>query len=203
MAFFGPNGIGKTTLLRMIAGLESFHSGEIVINGKLPSNAKIGYIPQDYTKTLLPWYTVRENIILPLTLNKKATKEKQRIFEKVIDDFSVELPWEAYPYSLSGGQQQMIVILRSIINNPDILLMDEPFSSLDLQTSLKVQKKLLQVLRQKKLTTLFVSHRTEEGLFLSNRILVLRGKPVMIVKDLKNNFSYSKKSSANYQSLFE
>lgn len=202
IAIFGSNGIGKTTLLRIVAGLEKFQSGEIQINGKILHKAKIGYIPQDCSKSLLPWYTVKENIILPLSLAGKNAREIQIIFEEMKDKFSIQLPWGDYPYNLSGGQQQMVVIYRSIINDPDILLMDEPFSFLDLQTSLEMQEKLLEICQKKKLTTLFVSHRIEEGLYLSNRILILKGRPATIMKDIKNDIPLPRKHTIEHPILF-
>lgn len=201
ISIFGSNGVGKTTLLRIIAGLENIQTGSIVSDGKPTSKNDIGYIPQHYTKILLPWYSVSRNIILPLLIKGYSEKRAQQILQDLAKEFSISLPWSKYPYNLSGGQQQMAVILRSIINNPDLLLMDEPFSSLDIKTSMEVQKKILEITQRRKLTTLFVSHRIEEGIFLSSRILVLGGQPVKILQDTKNPLPYPRTHRAKQSDL--
>lgn len=202
VSIFGPNGVGKTTLLRIIAGLEVIQAGSIVCDGKPIAKNSIGYIPQHYTKTLLPWYSISKNIILPLLIKGYSKKHAQQTLQNIAKEFSISLPWSKYPYRLSGGQQQMAVILRSIINQPNLLLMDEPFSSLDIKTSVEIQKKLLEITKKRKLTTLFVSHRIEEGIFLSSRILVLKGHSVRIIKNIKNTLSYPRISSKEQIKLF-
>lgn len=201
IAIFGPNGVGKTTLLRIVAGLENFQSGNITINGKSFQKIRIGYIPQNYTKTLLPWYPVSKNITLPLVLAGWHGAKAQKTLKTIAEEFSISLPWEKYPYNLSGGQQQMAVILRSVINHPDLLLMDEPFSSLDVKTSMEIQNKVLEITQKRKLITLFVSHRIEEGIFLSNRILVLNGKPASVFKDIKNPLIYPRTQAIRQPNL--
>lgn len=202
VSIFGSNGVGKTTLLRILAGLENIQSGSILCDGKpIPKNG-IGYIPQQYNKTLLPWYSVSKNIILPLIISGRSEQQAKQILQDLSKEFAILLPWNKYPYNLSGGQQQMAVILRSIINNPELLLMDEPFSSLDIKTSVEIQKKLLEITRKRKLTTLFVSHRLEEGIFLSSRILVLKEHPVRIIKDMKNELPYPRVNSEKQIELF-
>lgn len=202
VSIFGSNGVGKTTLLRIISGLENIQSGNIVCDGKPISKNGIGYIPQQYNKTLLPWYSVSKNIILPLLISGKSEQQAKEILQDLAKEFAISLFWNKYPYNLSGGQQQMAVILRSIINNPELLLMDEPFSSLDIKTSVEIQKKLLEITRKRKLTTLFVSHRLEEGIFLSSRILVLKGHPVRIIKDMKNELPHPRVNSEKQIQLF-
>lgn len=186
VAILGPNGIGKTTLLRIISGLEEFQSGKIIINDKRPSQAKIGFIPQNYSETLLPWYTNIDNIILPLHISGVKIN-KTKLIENIENDFNIRLPWNDHPYNLSGGQKQMLSIMRAVINNPDILLMDEPFSSLDISTSIEIQKKLRIISKKKNLTSIFVSHRVEDCLYMSNRILLLKGKPTRVILDVNNS----------------
>lgn len=193
IAIFGHNGIGKTTLLRVIAGLEEFQSGKITINQKPIKKATIGYIPQDYTRTLFPWYTIEKNLTLPLILSDHNDSHHQQKLRQIMNEFSIKLPLDEYPYNLSGGQQQMAVILRSIINSPDVLLMDEPFSSLDLKTAIDIQKKLLKIWKKRNLTILFVSHRIEEGINLSNKILILKGRPISIIESFNNPISFRDK----------
>lgn len=202
VSIFGSNGVGKTTLLRIVAGLENIQSGNILCDGKPILKNGIGYIPQQYSKTLLPWYSVAKNIILPLLIGGKSERQAKQILQDLAKEFAILLPWNKYPYNLSGGQQQMAVILRSIINNPELLLMDEPFSSLDIKTSVEIQKNLLEITRKRKLTTLFVSHRLEEGIFLSSRILVLKEHPVRIIKDIKNELAYPRVNSEKQVKLF-
>lgn len=202
VALFGPNGIGKTTLLRIIAGLEECESGNISINGKIPSKTSIGYIPQNYSRSLLPWYTVAENITLPLLIAGKTKKMREESLRDIKRNFSVQLPWDNYPTSLSGGQQQLVTIFRSIVNKPDMLLMDEPFSSLDMQTSIEIQEILQKICQEIGLTTVLVSHRINEGLFLSNRILVLKGSPATISLDVINSATYPRKHTIKETELY-
>lgn len=185
VALFGPNGAGKTTLLNIITGLVPPTSGELVL--ELPRD-EIGYIPQDYRASLLPWFSTRRNIALPLLFRgwpkEKAYQEADRVAER----FDLSLPLDVPPYALSGGQQQMVVILRALIVRPRLVLFDEPFSSLDYHTTLSLREKIGQFLhelrKEKSTAAILVSHELEAGLLLADRALVLSGGPMRVIDEI-------------------
>lgn len=185
-AIFGPNGCGKTTLLNIIAGFIKKENGVIEYDGeKLPQN-QIGIVLQDYRASLMPWLTVKQNIALPLAIKRI---EENKCYQEVINicklfHFTANL--DAFPYQLSGGQQQFVAILRALVTKPNILLMDEPFSSLDFETSLMMQEKISDILRQTKITTLFISHDIDSSIMLADNIALLSNKPTRIIKTFDN-----------------
>lgn len=195
VSIVGNNGIGKTTLLNIIAGIENFDHGKILINGKRPNKAKIGYVFQNYRQTLLPWMNVIDNIALPLKIKGKGKHERYQLVKDFCSDHHIDFNYEEYPYKLSGGWQQQIVIVRSLIDNPDIVLMDEPFSSLDHHTSLRFQRHMLELWQSLKKTIIFVSHRIDEAIYLSQRILILGNYPTKIIDDFENPLHYPRQIS--------
>lgn len=186
----GNNGTGKTTLLNIMAGIENFDQGKILINNKSPKKAKIGYVFQNYGETLFPWMKVIENIALPLKIQGRGNRECDQLVKRFCTDNHLVVDYEEYPYHLSGGQQQQVVIARSLIDNPDLVLMDEPFSSLDHHTSLKFQHKILELWQTLQKTIIFVSHRIDEAIYLSKRIIVLGNSPAEIIDDFENPLPY-------------
>jgi len=194
VTFVGPNGTGKTTLIKILSGLLSPDKGRVSIKGLNPRKAclagKIGYIPQNYRASLLNWRTSIDNICFPLELKGISRKNRYQKALNLIGKLGLGLTEEElgisngkrYPYELSGGQQQKIVIARALIYNPDVLLMDEPFSALDIEGRPKMQDYILKIWKQTKITILFVSHDIEEAIYLGNRITVLKGKPVRNLK---------------------
>lgn len=186
VSIVGNNGTGKTTLLNIIAGIEPVNGGTITVGNTASRDINLGYVFQNYRQALYPWMNVMDNIALPLTIRgikKNERYDKVRMFCST-HHLSVNL--NAYPYSLSGGQQQQVAIIRSWINSPDLILMDEPFSSLDYYTSFKFQKEVSDLWSGIRTTIIFVSHRIEEAIYLSDRIIVLGGCPVKILDDIKN-----------------
>jgi len=205
VSILGPNGCGKTTLLNIIAGIEPYTYGSIKINNKPIKNSKIGYIFQNFNETLFPWLNSVENISLPLKfvgLNKKECLLKVK---SLCEKYNIQIPLNRYPYALSGGEQQLVAIARAIIVNPDLILMDEPFSSLDLYTTLTIQKKIFEIRNKSCFTTIFVSHRLEDALYLSNRIIIFSNRPIKIILDMKNPLKYPRKEklliSKNFRRL--
>ena len=186
----GNNGTGKTTLLNIIAGVENFDQGKILINSKSPKKAKIGYVFQNYEQTLFPWMKVIENIALPLKIQRRGNRECDQLVKRFCTDHHLVVNYEEYPYHLSGGQQQQVIIARSLIDNPDLVLMDEPFSSLDHYTSLRFQRKILELWQILQKTIIFVSHRIDEAIYLSKRIIVLGNTPTTIIDDFENPLPY-------------
>ena len=183
ICLLGPSGCGKTTLLRLIAGLEHPTSGEIIANGevvKKPSGDR-AVIFQQYS--LFPWLTVLQNVTFGLEMTKKGTKEEnvaaaERYLESVgLIDFK-----DSYPHELSGGMKQRVAIIRSLLNHSPILLMDEPFSAVDMQTRHKLQEQLIGVWKRFENTIVFVTHDVDEAVYLADKIVILDKNPGRIAR---------------------
>jgi len=182
ITFFGPNGCGKTTLLNLISGITPIENGQILIDSKTPTKARTGMIFQNYEESLMPWLSCEDNILFPFSLKiRKFEREqgKERL-NNLLKELNLELPLKNYPYQLSGGQQQLVSILRTLIYNPDVILMDEPFSALDYQTRSFMQLILLDIWHKEKTTILFVSHDIEEAIFLADRLILLNSLPTSV-----------------------
>lgn len=177
---FGPNGSGKTTLLNLVAGIELPESGEVVVDGKKPEDARVGFVFQNYNESLFPWRTVIENVVFP---REEGHAQAEHLLKKV----GLLHAKDRYVYELSGGQRQLVSICRSIAFNPDILIMDEPFSALDYSTTRKIELELLDVWQEKKITTLFVSHDIDEAIFLADKVVVLSPQPSSVKKIFEVN----------------
>ena len=184
VTIFGPNGCGKTTLLKIVAGLLEQDSGKVLINQQSPLEAKLGYVFQNYPESLLPWKRAIDNIAFPLELKGKAKEERRKKAQELLDFLGLHIPTNNYPYQLSGGQQQMAVIARSLVHDPDVLLMDEPFSALNFQTRLFMQDKIQEIWSKTKITLLFISHEIDEAIYMADRVIVLSDKPTHVAKSL-------------------
>src|SRR6266436_2415591 len=182
ITFFGPNGCGKSTLLKVVAGIEPYDSGHVSIDTKSPEEAKTGLVFQNYSDSLMPWLNSHDNILFPYSLKKRKPRalEAGDRLSKLLKDLEIDLPQGNYPYQLSGGQQQLVAILRTLIYKPDVILMDEPFSSLDYQTRSFMQMTLLDIWQHEKPTILFVSHDIEEAIFLADKLVLLSALPASV-----------------------
>ena len=187
VAIFGPNGCGKTTLLNLIAGVDKADGGEIIFDDR---KTKIAFIFQNYRESLFPWLSVIDNISYPLKLQGVPIEKRREQAKSLCVRFGVTISLESYPYTLSGGQQQLVTILRALITQPDIILLDEPFSSLDYQTNLFMLNKIQEIWRETGITFVFVSHDIDEAIFLSQRLILLSNKPTIIVKEVNNVLPY-------------
>lgn len=182
VSIFGPNGCGKTTLLNIVAGLTDYEKGTISIDGKEPSKSKIGYVFQNYRESLFPWFKNVDNILFSLDALRKSKDQKYEYIQNYVKDIGLdELPLNKYPYQCSGGQQQLIALVRELIYNPDVLLMDEPFASLDYDRRISQQEHLLNSWEKTKSTILFISHELDEAIFLSDRLVLLSQRPATIL----------------------
>ena len=183
VCLLGPSGCGKTTLLRLIAGLDQPTSGEIIANGEKvvePSGDR-AVIFQQYS--LFPWLTVLQNVTFGLEMTNKGSKEEnietaERYLTRVgLIDFK-----DSYPHELSGGMKQRVAIIRSLLNHSPILLMDEPFSALDMQNRHKLQEQLIGVWKRFENTIVFVTHDVDEAVYLADKIVIMDKNPGRINK---------------------
>ncbi len=182
VAIVGPSGVGKTTLLRILTGLTKPVSGTIKVQDQQISGPPEGLavVLQDYTRSLMPWLTVEKNIALPLR-RSKLTKDEQRtrISESLLE-VGLEGTEKSYPWQLSGGMQQRVAIARALAVRPGLLIMDEPFASVDAQTRFDLEDLVLKVRSDFGITTLMVTHDIDEAVYLSDEIVVLYGKPAKV-----------------------
>jgi len=196
IAFVGPNGSGKTTLLRILLGIDAADEGNAQLSSALDGHA-IGYVPQDYRNALFPWLRLHANLALANgacrngdsifgDLSKQAT-DSYRSFSEV---FRVSLDLEKYPYQLSGGEQQMFLLIRALIQKPRLLVLDEPLSAVDFGRRRYIQQFLADLLHDTKCTLLFASHDFEEAVMLSNRVIVLSGDSGKLKKIIEVNLPW-------------
>jgi NitT/TauT family transport system ATP-binding protein len=173
----GPSGCGKSSLLYLTAGLNEPTEGEIYVGGQKVEGpgADRGMVFQGYT--LFPWLTVRQNIEFGLKRRKLPASEIRTIVEFYLNEVGLAKFAEHYPKQLSGGMMQRVAIARALANDPQILLMDEPFGALDSQTRLQMQQLLLQVWGNSKKTVVFVTHDIDEAILLADRIYVMGARP--------------------------
>ncbi|MHC1636254.1 MAG: ABC transporter ATP-binding protein [Candidatus Methanospirareceae archaeon] len=185
ITFLGPSGCGKTTLLRIIAGLEKPTRGEVILDGKRieEPSGKIGMVFQEYA--LFPWRTVLRNITFGLENMGVKKEERLRIARRYIELVGLRGFEDRYPYELSGGMKQRVGIARALAINPEVLLMDEPFGSLDAQTRNILQIELLRIWKATKKTILFVTHSVDEAVFLSDRIFILTARPARVKAEMR------------------
>jgi len=188
VVFVGPSGCGKTTMLKIIAGLEKPTTGDIIFDGEKISTTgrDRGMVFQDFA--LFPWLTVKENIAFGLRLQKMPEEKIDDIVSYYLKITGLEQFAQNYPTSLSGGMQQRVAIARTLANNPKILLMDEPFGALDLQTRSKMQEFLSKLWEENHKTVVFVTHDIEEAIFLADRVFLLSKRPATVKQEFKIEF---------------
>lgn len=187
VCILGPSGCGKTTLLRCIAGFETY-SGEIKIDGQTktsPSTERI-MVFQDFNQ-LFPWKTVKKNIMFSLKQDGHRSRQKiAELTEHYLGKVNLSDYKNYYPFQLSGGMKQRVAIAKSLALNPKIILMDEPFASLDAISRRSLQNELLRINESEKMTTIFITHNIQEALILGTRIIVL-GKMGQVLTDTENH----------------
>lgn len=205
LVILGPSGCGKSTLLKIIAGLELPSSGKIMMDGSEITSAgkDRGMVFQQYT--CFPWLTVEENIRFGLRLRNVPKEESSPVVERYIKAVGLQGFAKAYPRELSGGMQQRVAIARTLANDPEVILMDEPFGALDTQTRWQMQELLLKVWSESKSIVLFVTHDVEEALFLADRIYISTERPGSLKYDIPVPFprprDLSLKTSADFTEM--
>jgi NitT/TauT family transport system ATP-binding protein len=180
ISVFGPNGCGKSTLINLIAGLIPVDRGEILFDGKPLRAIKFGYVFQNYREALFPWLRSIENIEYPLKMMQLSKAERRARTERLVAHLGVKIDLNRYPYELSGGQQQLVSIMRALVVDPEILFLDEPFSALDYEMTLFMRDQLQRIFVETGTTTVLVSHDLEEAVYLADRILLLSRGPAQI-----------------------
>ncbi|WP_078543338.1 ABC transporter ATP-binding protein [Litchfieldia alkalitelluris] len=185
VTILGPSGCGKSTILRVVAGLEEPTSGHVYLDGKQikgPGPDR-GMVFQSYT--LYPWLTVEENITFGLQLKGVSKKQQKEVSNHYINLIGLKGFENHYPIQLSGGMKQRVAIARALANDPEILLMDEPFGALDAQTRTIMQEILLKVWEESKKTILFITHDVEESIFLGDSVYVMTARPGRLKQNIK------------------
>jgi NitT/TauT family transport system ATP-binding protein len=178
----GPSGCGKTTLLKCAAGLMRPTRGETILRGRRVESPpeEMALVFQEYSRSLMPWTSVRNNVLLPLRHKKLSRQERKRLVEEAVEAVGLSRSLDRYPWELSGGMQQRVAIARALAYQPSILLMDEPFASVDAQTRADLEDLVLQVRDEFDVTILFVTHDIDESVYLSDRVVVLTHAPTEV-----------------------
>jgi NitT/TauT family transport system ATP-binding protein len=174
----GPSGSGKTTLLNIISKIEKPDDGNIIYS----LGSKIGFMMQE--PPLLPWRNLEENAVLGIEVAKITNHDTKKYLSYYFDIFDLEDYKRSYPGASSGGMKQRVALIRTLLLNPDILLLDEPFSNLDFDIKLKIQRYLLEYQRQQGTTIILVTHDIEDAIALSDRVIVFSDKPTSIKADI-------------------
>lgn len=180
----GPSGCGKSTLLRIIAGLETHEQGKITVDGRVIRGPGVdrGMIFQNYSS--FPWLTVEQNVAFGLKARGEVLSLREGVVSHFIDAVKLNGFEKAYPHQLSGGMQQRVAIARSLVSNPSVLLMDEPFGALDPETRWQMQTLLLEIVRKERTTVLLVSHDIEEALYLGDVVFFMGTRPGRIMETI-------------------
>jgi NitT/TauT family transport system ATP-binding protein len=178
----GPSGCGKTTLLKCVAGLLRPTTGEIVLRGRKVTEPpeEMALVFQEYSRSLMPWASVRDNVLLPLRHKDLTRRDRAALVEEALGAVGLVRFMDRYPWQLSGGMQQRVAIARALAYQPAILLMDEPFASVDAQTRGDLEDLVLRVRDEFEITILFVTHDIDESVYLSDRIVVLTNAPTEV-----------------------
>jgi NitT/TauT family transport system ATP-binding protein len=183
LAIVGPSGCGKSTLLKMAAGLMPPTEGRVVLGGKSISAPppRVIYLFQQYAKSLFPWRTVIDNVMFPLEAAPRSQRGELRArCQDYLRQVGLAGFEENYPWQLSGGMQQRVAIARALAADPQVLLLDEPFSAVDALTRMELQSLVLQLWELRKFTAILVTHDVEEAIFLADRVAVLGAKPTVL-----------------------
>lgn len=187
LGIVGPSGCGKTTILSLIAGLLAPSYGEILLNGDSDrKNFKSGYMLQH--DQLFQWRTIWRNIMLGLEINGKSKDQKTLLFaEELLEKYGLAEFKKRYPSQLSGGMRQRVALIRTLVREPELLLLDEPFSALDFQTRLKVGNDVHSIIKNEGITSIFITHDLSEAISISDKIVVLSNRPAEVKATIELN----------------
>jgi NitT/TauT family transport system ATP-binding protein len=183
----GPSGCGKTTLLKCMSGLLPPTSGRVLLHGRPVDGPpeRMALVFQEYSRSLFPWLSVRQNVAFPLRRKKLEKSRSKELVESAVRAVDLTGFLDRYPWELSGGMQQRVAIARALAYEPEIMLMDEPFASVDAQTRADLEDLVLEVSREYGVTVVFVTHDIDESVYLSERIVVLTPSPTTVQEVLE------------------
>ncbi|WP_229385144.1 ABC transporter ATP-binding protein [Microbacterium allomyrinae] len=186
VSIVGPSGAGKTTLLRLLSGLLTPSEGEVRLEDKVIRGVPRGLamVFQDYSRSLLPWMSVEKNILFPLNNSPKTAADRRAIVAESIEAVGLGGHEKKYPWQLSGGMQQRVAIARALAYRPRVMLMDEPFASVDAQTRSDLEDLVLAIRAAYGMTIVSVTHDIDESVYLADRVLVLSRAPARLVADI-------------------
>jgi NitT/TauT family transport system ATP-binding protein len=198
VSIVGPSGCGKSTLLRCVAGLLTPTSGRIELNGAVVERVpdRLSVVFQDYSRSLYPWLTVQDNVALPLRRTERSRKARRAAADASLDAIGLPGVAHKYPWQLSGGMQQRVAIARALACDPILLLMDEPFGSVDAQTREDLEDLTLRVRQEHGITILIVTHDIDESVYVGDRVIVLTPGPGRILADLPVNLPQPRDQTA-------
>lgn len=187
VVLLGASGCGKSTLLNLVTGFDKPTAGRIVVNGREVNKVDphCGMVFQQYA--LFPWLTVLDNVAFGLKMKGIAKAERLQVARRFIDMVGLQGFEDKYPNALSGGMRQRVSIARVLANDPDVILLDEPFAALDAMTRQVLQDELLQIYEKSKKTIIFITHSIDEALLLSTRMLIMSARPGRVVTDIRND----------------
>lgn len=187
VVLLGASGCGKSTLLNLITGFDQPTSGRIVVNGREVTKVDphCGMVFQQYA--LFPWLTVRDNVAFGLKMKGISRSQRNETAQRFIEMVGLNGFEDKYPNALSGGMRQRVSIARVLANDPDVILLDEPFAALDAMTRQVLQDELLQIYEKSKKTIIFITHSIDEALLLSTRMLIMSARPGRVVTDIMND----------------
>jgi NitT/TauT family transport system ATP-binding protein len=187
LCIVGPSGCGKTTLLRCASGLLRPTGGEVHLDGEAVTGPprSMALVFQDYSRSLLPWMSIHDNVVLPLRAARVARAERDRLAGEALASVGLAAHGRKYPWQLSGGMQQRAAIARALAYQPEVLLLDEPFASVDAQTRADLEDLLLEVWGRTGLTVLLVTHDIDEAVYLADRIVVLSAAPTRVKETIE------------------
>lgn len=193
IALFGPNGCGKTTILNMIAGIETPDSGEISFEHNGIDRLKVGYVFQNFREMLLPWESALSNISFGLrargALRSTAIDESKAFLE----EHRIQIPESNYSYQLSIGQQQTVILARILLQNPQLLILDEPFTALDHDARFRMHDTVSSIVKQAESTTILVTHDVDEALFLSDEFILISKRPARVINRFQVPFEHPRR----------
>jgi NitT/TauT family transport system ATP-binding protein len=202
ISIIGKSGCGKSSLLKCVAGLIANYEGDVFIHDEIiqEPHEHVSYLFQN--PILLEWRSVLDNVLLPLELKRKVMKEDRNKAKQMMKLVGLQDAESKYPHECSGGMKARAALARMLITEPDVLLLDEPFSSLDAITKGQLQKELLNISQAMKPTIILVTHDIEEAVLLSNRVFLLGGKPACVSKEFRIDLSEKRDASIRFNERF-
>jgi len=184
VSVLGPSGCGKSTLVKLVSGLLKPTTGTVCFDGKPAVGARDDVGVAFQQAALLPWKTAMENVLLPIRVTGQSVQDALPRAEALLELVGLEAFRDRYPFELSGGMQQRVSVARSLIRDPSILVMDEPFAALDAMTRENLMIELQRIWQEMQPSVLFITHSIQEAVFLSDRVIVMSGRPGRVIEDV-------------------